>query len=211
MALLLFDESYQLLSQFHIQSMATWTLLSILIADSRCMAETNTISNAIIFQSKLINKKAEGSYSLESMVCYYSRDYIHIKSEQSTESSHIYPASSKQRHTHTVSPLSHNVSEWCIYYNWGTYTDASLSPKVPDFSLVFILGGVYSTSFTLMYSDRYPRIIYESAICPKNLLWSPVHQSSNLNCWKPRIISLYIFLFLECLIVGLMKYVSFSG
>ena len=166
MALLLFDESYQLLSQFHIQSMATWTLLSILIADSRCMAETNTISNAIIFQSKLINKKAEGSYSLESMVCYYSRDYIHIKSEQSTESSHIYPASSKQRHTHTQFPHYH------IMYQSGVFItiDTSSSPKVPDFTLAFILGFVYSTSFTLMYSDRYPRIIYESAICPKNLL-----------------------------------------
>ena len=82
MALLLFDESYQLLSQFHIQSMATWTLLSILIADSRCMAETNTISNAIILQSKEINKKEEEcSYSLESRECYYLRDYIHIKSQ----------------------------------------------------------------------------------------------------------------------------------
>ena len=83
MALLLFDESYQLLSQFHIQSMATWTLLSIPIADSHCcMAETNTISNAIILQSKEINKKEEEcSYSLESRECYYLRDYIHIKSQ----------------------------------------------------------------------------------------------------------------------------------
>ena len=46
------------------------------------MAETNTISNAIILQSKEINKKEEEcSYSLESRECYYLRDYIHIKSQ----------------------------------------------------------------------------------------------------------------------------------
>jgi len=36
--------------------------------------------------------------------------------------------------------------------------DTSLSPKVPDFTLVFILGVVYSTSFALIYSDRCPPI-----------------------------------------------------
>ena len=44
-------------------------------------------------------------------------------------------------------PLSHYVSESCVYYDLGTSTDTSLSPKVYGFTLVFTLGVVYSVSF----------------------------------------------------------------
>ena len=44
-------------------------------------------------------------------------------------------------------PLSHYVSEWCVYYDLGTSTDTSLSPKVYGCTLLFTLGVVHSVSF----------------------------------------------------------------
>jgi hypothetical protein len=63
----------------------------------------------------------------------------------------IYILPPQNKGTHIQFPHYH------IMYQSGVFItiDTSLSPKVPDFTLVFILGVVYSTSFTLMYSDRY--------------------------------------------------------
>ena len=66
----------------------------------------------------------------------------------------IYILPPQNKGTHTQFPHYH------IMYQSGVLIiiDPSLSPKVPEFTLVFILGVVYSTSFTLMYSDRYPPV-----------------------------------------------------
>ena len=44
---------------------------------------------------------------------------------ESTERSHISPA-----HIYGLSHYGHPLPEWYIYYNWWTYTDMALSPKV---------------------------------------------------------------------------------
>lgn len=53
----------------------------------------------------------------------------------------------RSQNKQAFSPLPHYVSEWCVYYDLGTSTDTSLSPKVYGFTLVFTLGVVHSVSF----------------------------------------------------------------